>query len=481
MRIECLPIASVYDPAEDPATSVDPVGTAATAEQLAEVLFPGITNRMWRARLITFSALASVIADRVTVSHENARIGQLDARLALERMFVSALARKEPDPDYGKPATRSVPGMRLARRALNKNDAPLGPGNFLKGQATNGPSGVMARLARELRIIDEDDQLDSHGVNLLTAWSSEEQLGHLFSESKSGSNGSGFLQRLRRMVAGHLTNSPAWPSGSWAGWGELASTLRPDRMGPLEQDIVYRRLLDDRSGVRTRCVELLRKDEIIDAARSSGGTSLRGISERDVLLHGFMPRLIQSRSDPDRTIVFTIRLISVFEQLSIHTETAFRSLLWGLVQRGESTLQYLVALPDLSQHLENREASIRAIAPVFQQQLANVPGFPVVEGAVNQDRLREFSEWCLNVGQGAEGFARTLMDRHRDVQKAKSKGTWIDDDGKHWKLMPGFGEELISDWNTESGFLHSYRVRNAISLLMDLGRAPALEVQDEEA
>lgn len=64
MRAECLPLASVYDPAVDPPTSVDLMGTTATAEQVFEVLFPGVTNRMWRTRLLTLSALASVIADR---------------------------------------------------------------------------------------------------------------------------------------------------------------------------------------------------------------------------------------------------------------------------------------------------------------------------------------------------------------------------------------------------------------------------------
>jgi len=195
-----------------------------------------------------------------------------------------------------------------------------------------------------------------------------------------------------------------------------------------------------------------------------------------------MPRLIQSNSDPDRTIIFTIRLIDVFEQLSIHMEAAFRSMLWGLVQRGgRSSLQDIVSLPELSQHLESQETMMRSIAPVLQQQISDVTGFPIVDDALNRDRLHQLSEWSLNVGQGAEEFARTLLDRHRDVQKAKSKGTWIEDDGEHWTLMPGFGQELIPDWNPEYGFLHSYRVRNAISLLIDIGRIPTLEVYDEEA
>ena len=51
MRFDCLPKATPYDPAEDPPGSVDPVGTVAGAEQLADVLFSGMTARMWRSAL----------------------------------------------------------------------------------------------------------------------------------------------------------------------------------------------------------------------------------------------------------------------------------------------------------------------------------------------------------------------------------------------------------------------------------------------
>jgi len=64
MRVECLPLATPYDPAEDPPGSVDPLGTVAGAEQLADVLFVGMTGRMWRARHLTFAALAAWVAEQ---------------------------------------------------------------------------------------------------------------------------------------------------------------------------------------------------------------------------------------------------------------------------------------------------------------------------------------------------------------------------------------------------------------------------------
>jgi hypothetical protein len=57
--LNLLPQSTPYDPAEDPPGSIDPLGTVTGAEQLAEGLFPGVTARMWRVRLLTFAALAA--------------------------------------------------------------------------------------------------------------------------------------------------------------------------------------------------------------------------------------------------------------------------------------------------------------------------------------------------------------------------------------------------------------------------------------
>ena len=43
-----LPMATPLDPAEEPPGSIDPLGTLAHAERLADALLPGFTARMWR-------------------------------------------------------------------------------------------------------------------------------------------------------------------------------------------------------------------------------------------------------------------------------------------------------------------------------------------------------------------------------------------------------------------------------------------------
>ncbi|MEO0248246.1 MAG: hypothetical protein ABIN58_01655, partial [candidate division WOR-3 bacterium] len=223
-----LPRATPLDPAEDPPASIDPLGTLGAAERIAEVLFPGFTARMWRSRLLTFVAVAALVAERAKTKISNQEDSSLAARLSFERLFVSAVVRQHvSDPENWQKATRRLPGSLLARRALLAGDTILGRTNFLKGQAVNGPYGVLARLARHLGVIDEDDLVGRNGEELLLAWSADNQLPGLLDEDNSGSAGKQWLDRFTQATVAHLVDQQ-WRSPGWSGWQELAEPLRPD-------------------------------------------------------------------------------------------------------------------------------------------------------------------------------------------------------------------------------------------------------------
>jgi len=75
----------------------------------------GLTARMWRARLLTFSVVAADIADRIVRQQSDHEDLRLTARLAFERLFVSALVRAErEDPEHYSGVARHVPGSRTA-------------------------------------------------------------------------------------------------------------------------------------------------------------------------------------------------------------------------------------------------------------------------------------------------------------------------------------------------------------------------------
>lgn len=201
----CLPFPSPYDPAEDPPGSVDPLGTLGLAERLADELLPGFTVRMWRARLLTYSGLASLVSSRV-VERTGREDLRFEARLAFERLYVSAVVRlAEREGELGAAARRRLPGVDLARAALRLDDRPLGRGSFLKGQAVNGPFGVMARLARNRHVLDAEDFLGREGESLLLAWGRDNDLPGLLDD-----NGCKWLSDVVRCVTAHATDKE-WP------------------------------------------------------------------------------------------------------------------------------------------------------------------------------------------------------------------------------------------------------------------------------
>lgn len=177
-----LPLPTPYDPAEDPPSSIDPMGTLANAERLAEVLLPGITARMWRARFLTFTAVSARVADRVVTLMGGREDVRLEARLVFERLYVAGVARMHAtDPEAWRHARARLPGSDLARRALSAEE-PLTRSNFLKGQAVNGPYGVLATLATHVDIVDDEGQLARHATNVILAWAEDEGLDGVLDE-----------------------------------------------------------------------------------------------------------------------------------------------------------------------------------------------------------------------------------------------------------------------------------------------------------
>lgn len=479
MRPECLPFTTPYDPAEDPPGSIDPLGTVAGAEQMADVLFAGMTARMWRARHLTFTALAALVAEQAAWTEGANEELRLEARLALERLFVSAIARQERRDEQWQAAARRLPGISLARRALAAGDQPLGRQTFLKGQAINGPFGVVARLARHLDIIDNDNRVSRNGQELLLAWAAEQELPGLLDEGGSRSTGATWIRRLTKAVVEHVRGD--WPRPGWWGWTELAERLRPDQVGTGERRVIHRHISGDPTGVRRRSLELLERKETVADYRSLLGSGSRGLVDRQVLLGDVRPLLRPDEDAADRTIDYTIRLIDAYEQVGGYLESAMRGLLWGLTRRGGRTTEAdLLADPTLSPHLSALRGSLDQAARQLKTQLGELRHHPHVQDAVDLERLDQLLSDAEAGAGGDRQLVEQLMERHGRVQKQKRKGVWIERAGPYWTLMPGFGDAGETPWKHDGAYLHPFRVTNAFSLLTDLGRILRIEVPDGE-
>ena len=481
MLIEALPLSTAYDPAEDPPGSIDPLGTVASAEQLADVLLPGLTARMWRARHLTFTALAALVGERAAMAEGGSEEMRLEARLGLERLFVSAVAWKDEKKEEGwDKAARRLPGIGLARRAIRAGHQPLGKQNFLKGQAINGPFGVVQRLARNIDIIDDDNRLSRSGEELLLAWSAEQQLAGVLDDAGSTSQGAKWLRRLIRSVVEHV-KSGAWPKGGWWGWSDLATRLRPDQPGKQEKKVLFRLLASESNLARRRCIELLLSPDILQGYKAVTATGSRGDLDRTILAQQIDERVKNGDDDVDHLIRYAVALIESYEQVSGELESTFRGLMWAMTRRGgRSTVDDLLGDSVVISHLVSRRRKLGIAAKQFQSLMSDIGNHPQVLDAVNQERLDRLMQDALDGLASEKSLVDAVMDRHRHVQQQKRKGVWIEQDLPYWTLMPGFGDSSDTPWIHGGAYLHPFRVSNAYSLLSDLGKVRGVEVPDGE-
>ena len=480
MRPECLPFATPYDPAEDPPGSVDPLGTVAGAEQLADLLFSGMTARMWRARHLTFTALAAFVAERAGVDSGGDDELRLEARLAIERLFVSAVARQERRDEKWRGASKRLPGISLARRALSSGDQPLGRQTFLKGQAVNGPFGVVARLARHMDIIDDDNRVSRNGQELLLAWAAGQGLPGLLDEGGSKSQGANWIRRLTSSVVDY-TKKSSWPSPGWWGWEDLAERLRPDKVGRGERSVIRRLLAGDQWPMRRRCMELLEREETVAEYLRISGSGQRGLIDREVLVSNVRPSLKSEDYSVDRSIDYTIGLIDAYEQVSGQLEAVMRGLLWALTHRGgRANPAELLSDPTLAPRLSQARRALHPATRKLEAQLGELAQYPQVQHGIDFNRLDQLLK-DARIGLGREKqLVDQVMERHIRVQQQKKKGVWIERDQPNWTLISGFDDTDEKPWTYDGSYLHPFRVTNAYSFLADLGRVRRIEVRDGE-
>ena len=474
LNVAWLPMATPLDPAEEPPGSLDPLGTLNYAERLAEVLLPAFTVRMWRARLLTFAAVAATVADRTVVLMGGREDLRLEARLAFERLFVSAIIRQsDRDPaNYGR-AARRLPGRDLAGRALLAGE-PLTRGNFLKGQAVNGPFGVIARLARQLELIDDDRRVGRNAAALLLAWTEDEQIPGVFDEDGLSTRvGAAWMNDATKVTAACL-GKRNWPGGSHRIWEQLAQHLRPDQVGPKERFALLQIL--ETEPVRRRVFGLLQ--DHVDLFRAAGRTGDRGDVERTVLLRGIRPQL--GDDQVDCLIADVIAVTDSYERAASLLQVAFEGLVWALKQRGgRASPEAVLGDERLNRHLDRTRLALGKTVPRLDRAMNQLRNQISLVQAQYVEPLARLREDVVAAGACEHDLAQAVLKRHERVQREKDKAPWIEREA-YWTLMPGEnrvnGDQLPVRQDT---YLHPFKISNAYAILGDLGRV-SLEDQDAE-
>lgn len=472
-----LPRATPLDPAEDPPGSIDPLGTLSPAERIADILFPGFTARMWRPRFLTFAAVAALVLERAKTKNNEFKDNLLALRLGFERLFVSSIVRMaKSEPETWGNAIRRLPGSALARAALDVGDIMLDKSNFLKGQAINGPFGVIARLARHLGVVDEDNCLGRNGEELLRAWSSDEELPGLLDEYPSNLAGQRWLNRFVQETIAHVVNKE-WRSSAWSGWKELSDRLRPDNIGRQERQVIHRLMKND--DIRARCMELLSTPEAVSVHQLTINEG-RGEQERRVLMESILPLVAKKEKEEDEIIEVSIKMADAYETISSLLETAFNCLLWALTRRGgQVRFADITADRELSALLE----TICRKLPPASQRLREIIEKISSSGKIFADNLLEplevISTQALEGAQSSSLLLEVILGRHEKIQKAKEKSSWIERVEQRLVLMPGYGLVNNDPPNIQVTYLHPFRILNVYSFLNELGLVK-IEVSNEE-
>lgn len=231
-----MPYRSVADPETQGEGSIDPLGLANLADQLADWILPAMTARMWRPRFLTAMAVSSFLIE--PIEEEIAKDGISPPWIALEWYYVEGVAALA---DNNGENLRRIPGIDKARRALREK-VSLSARMYLKTPKVFGFHGVYKRLARALDIVDDTMRFGDRGYTLLRTWQDEQGLPGFLDGNHSAGEGARIVRVIRDALHDALVAGQTQRQGAWVGASFFANHLLPHDPGQREADFLWERL-----------------------------------------------------------------------------------------------------------------------------------------------------------------------------------------------------------------------------------------------
>ena len=428
LEVASLPAFTEADPDTMGEGKLDPLGLAALAERLAELIGPAMTARMARPRFLTAVAVCAQVTESLM---DDTGVDGTIPELAFEWHFVEGLVRAT---DLPPEARNNVPGTAKAGLARRNGVRMTGPG-YLKTPTVFGFNGVYRPLAQGLGVIGRGGNVDELGYALLRAWEREQGMAG-FIARQPGSPGGAMRLNLEKAVAKTLRQEKA--AGPHQLSVELARCLRPDKPGRRERDAIWKALVEPAQPVRAELLESLLTVE-------------EGDDERGTLAR------VRSSSGLSRSLRDAIDSIDAYEQVANLLLTAFDSIRFECSSNGIRPVKPvdLARANDALAEVSNDLPSAVARARRALSKMGPGPEFNV--------ELGRFEE---NHSPGE--LIGALLDRHEQVQAGKGgKRPWFErhPDG----LIVRLGYELIEPRpEVEPRYRHPYRVDAMLSFIEDL-------------
>ena len=429
------PLVSEADPVASSEGSIDPLGMAAIAENLAVRLVPGVRERQSHPRYLTAIAASTVVCsafdEDMVATDEVSEPWQV-----FEWYMVEGLVRQLEVAEI-----RGLPGRFKAEQAI-RDEVPLSAPRYLKTPRVFGFHGVYRVLAQDLDIVD-GGRLGEFGYELVQAWAREQGL-----EGFAGSaDGPG--QQWRRLLMDAVTDGLAQGAvarkGGWQGWSFFTEHLAPYVFGNEEAKLIARALAAQGHGYR---------DVIVDFLVSSKGQET--IRERDyVSERSFHAALLPDVHDELRGL---LEAIMAYEQLARLLQDAFDDCLYAMtMKRGRTYLPDLTSLPCITPALER-------VPALYQELIGQLSPYGQVE------RFRLTFEDVADA-LPLEDWIERLLSHHQMAQRRKppgGKSPWFErfDDGSY-VIRPGY--RRYEGGRRDQEYAHGYRTVPLWSFAQDLG------------
>jgi hypothetical protein len=448
------PILSALDPLTEAEGSVDPLGMQNASERLAERIFPDVTVRMSRIRLLTTTCFSAHVCSTPELSGQIAADGITPSWLVLEWYMIEAHVRAKLNADDDGDA---LAGWMKVRRALQLKQSVCAS-SYLKTPTVFGIHGISRRLATGLRLVTNDMRLDERGWDLLRIWEKEQkQPGFISAQAGEGVGGE-LVRELRKAVLDGMRQGKTSRPDRWPVWELLPPLLRSRKVGTREAGFLFDSLVTPMVGTRRGdpMGQEMRR-EMIEHLRRSG---LVQEAEQEQPL---VRRLIRRGASPE--LRARLLAIDAFEALCRPVTDAF-DLILHLGREGHPTSPRDFAADPVGREIPERIAKSRESALGTAQLLE---GDPEVARSVQR-----MAGLYAGVKTPEQVFEATLA-LHEETQRNKppeGKRNWTERvRGESVLVRPQYRREYRPDG--EDRYVHLYRMPSVSQFLVDLRRGEA--------
>jgi hypothetical protein len=425
-----LPIyRSEYNPLAPEEGALDPLGLAATAEQIALYTSPGLLDRQKRIRFLTFIAIGILLKEECESEYDG-RDAKCSFWEAYEWLIVSALISNPPPSGL-----TGLPGSEKAQTAKKKN-LPLNRERYLSISTVFGFYGVYKFLATQVQIQTQSVP-GENAKTLAHAWATDQNLQNFI----EGSQGNGALLKKRIIKTLIQTLKEGVLTEKWN--SRLLQDIAPyfdlNRIGVTERAILTRLIVEDPQEHRRQLVGLMKK---------------KGYPDHEL-------EFFQSiQGQCSRSLEDGIHAALEYENLSFLLNQSFDLIRIYLTRHpAGASAQELARVPDVvkfSKHLKRAlEGSIEAISKIPDRNW--------------QHRVQPLS-WALET-QDTNDFVIALIEHHFENQKRKppnGKLPWLyRTELGNYCVRPGYLLEELK--NEDPHFSHSFRTLPLHNFARELG------------